>query len=155
MTANPLQTIVQDVDKLIDGHHYSSKASDGEEVHVYAVAGPPIFGSADPGRYDFNIEFPLWGVTWLLNGYMDAALAMNATLSVRVPIMGTFQQTDVKGNLAAGIAVTFSTSMVNGNAKFHISNKWLYINLSAVVFGAAHGPLDFQLIPLPYVIFVR
>ncbi|KAJ7772398.1 hypothetical protein B0H16DRAFT_1305251 [Mycena metata] len=84
---------------------------------------------------------------------MDAALAMNATLSVRIPILGTLQLSNVNGNLADGIAVTFSTSVVNGNAKFYISNNWLYINLSAVVFGTAHGPMAFQLIPLPYVVF--
>ncbi|KAJ6569021.1 hypothetical protein B0H19DRAFT_937888 [Mycena capillaripes] len=79
---------------------------------------------------------------------------MSATLSVRVPIVGTLQLADVTGNLADGIPVTFGTPVVTGNAKFYISNKWLYINLSAVVFGVAHGPLDFQLIPLPYVVFV-
>ncbi|KAJ7034615.1 hypothetical protein C8F04DRAFT_956267, partial [Mycena alexandri] len=89
-----------------------------------------------------------------LNGYIDAALALKAVLSVRIPILGTLQLSNVNGNLADGIAVTFNTAVVNGNAKFYISNKWLYINLSAVVFGQAHGPMDFQLIPLPYVVFV-
>ncbi|KAJ7277113.1 hypothetical protein C8J57DRAFT_1308588 [Mycena rebaudengoi] len=149
MATNILQTIGKDVNNLLEGRHQSSKASDGEEVHVFAIAGPPVFGSSDPGRYDFSVEVPLWGVTWILNGYMDAKLAMNATFSVRVPIMGTFKLSDVKGNLADGIAVTFDISMLNGQAKFYISDKWLYINLSAVVFGQAHGPAAFGLFPLP------
>ncbi|KAJ7085279.1 hypothetical protein C8R44DRAFT_594116, partial [Mycena epipterygia] len=78
-------------------------------------------------------------------------LVMNATFSARVPILGTFKLTDVEGNLADGIAVTFNISMLNGNAKFYISDKWVYINLSAVVFGKAYGPSAFGLFPLPYV----
>ncbi|KAJ7111296.1 hypothetical protein C8R44DRAFT_883115 [Mycena epipterygia] len=62
-----------------------------------------------------------------LNGYMDAKLAMNATFSAHVPILGTFKLTDVEGNLADGIAVTFNISMLNGNAKVYIFDKWVCI----------------------------
>ncbi|KAJ7231080.1 hypothetical protein C8J57DRAFT_1092034 [Mycena rebaudengoi] len=84
---------------------------------------------------------------------MDAKLDVNATFSVRVPVMGTFQPTAVKGNLANGIAVTVDGSTINGKAQFYISDKWVYINLAAVVFGQEHGPTAFGLFPLPYVVF--
>jgi hypothetical protein len=90
-----------------------------------------------------------------LNGYLNTNnLAMNAAFSVRIPIVGTVKLADVIGNLADRIAVTFATSMVNGNAKFYISNNWLYIDLSAVVFGNSHGPLSFGLFPLSYVVLL-
>ncbi|KAJ6571340.1 hypothetical protein B0H19DRAFT_935621 [Mycena capillaripes] len=85
---------------------------------------------------------------------MDAQLAMDAAFYAKVPILPMLKLTEVKGNLADGIAVAFNNSLVNGKARFYISDKWVYINLSATVFGKAHGPLDFELFPLPYVIFL-
>ena len=31
---------------------------------MYAIAGPPVYGSPNDRSWDFNIEVPLWGVTW-------------------------------------------------------------------------------------------
>ncbi|KAJ7277157.1 hypothetical protein C8J57DRAFT_1308669 [Mycena rebaudengoi] len=137
MATNIVQTIVQDVSNLVDGRHQ-------------AIAGPPVFGNSDPGRYDFHVEVPLWGVTWLLHGYTDAKLAMNATFSIRLPFVGTTQLANLKGNLADGITLIFDIKILsNGKAKFYISDKWLYLNLSATVYGKAHGPTAFGLFPLP------
>ncbi|KAJ7476720.1 hypothetical protein FB451DRAFT_246737 [Mycena latifolia] len=74
---------------------------------------------------------------------------MNATLSVRIPILGTYALSDVKGNLKDGISTTFGISILNGNARFYVSNGKLYVDLSAVVFGTKYGPESIALIPLP------
>ncbi|KAF7335543.1 hypothetical protein MVEN_02208200 [Mycena venus] len=140
-----LQT--SDIEKFLSDNYSSSKASDGEEVHVYTVGG---VDSSNPDRHNYDVNVPLWGVTWILKGYVDTKLAMDATFSIKVPILPTIKLADVKGNLADGIAVAFNVSgVVNGQAKFYTSDKWVYINLAATVFGTAHGPVDFKLFPLP------
>ncbi|KAI0293863.1 hypothetical protein B0F90DRAFT_1670710 [Multifurca ochricompacta] len=121
------------------GHHNSYEHEvTGETIHVYAIAGPPVYSDGDSDRIDFDIELPLWGVTWVLKGYViKSTLAIDAAFSVKVPIIGSFQLAQVKGNLQDGV-------------KFYYSAGWIYVDLSATVFGTVYGPLTIKLIPLPF-----
>ncbi|KAI0298182.1 hypothetical protein B0F90DRAFT_834382 [Multifurca ochricompacta] len=95
--------------------------SHGETIHVYAIAGPPVYSDGDSDRIDFDIELPLWGVTWVLKGYViKSTLEIDAAFSVKVPIIGSFQLAQVKGNLQDGVKVTFGVSILHGDARFII-----------------------------------
>ncbi|KAI0263224.1 hypothetical protein BC834DRAFT_971496 [Gloeopeniophorella convolvens] len=137
--------------KWVEGHHrVSQEGKNGELVHVYAIAGPPVFGG-DPGRWDFDIEFPIWGVTFILKGYVDlTTLEIDATFSVRIPIIGTFKLAEVKGNLKDGVSVSFGISgILSGKATFYVRDGWIWVDLSAEIFGTTYGPVSIKLIPLP------
>ncbi|KAI0297028.1 hypothetical protein B0F90DRAFT_1635173, partial [Multifurca ochricompacta] len=87
-----------------------------------------------------------------LKGYIDiGTFEINAEFSVRVPIIGTFRLAAVKGNLKDGVQVSFGISVLKGTARFYINSGWLYVDLSATVFGTVYGPLKVKLIPLPWV----
>ena len=77
---------------------------------------------------------------------------MNATLSVEVPIVGTVRLAEVRGNLRDGVTVSFGVSFLHGDARFYLRDGWLYVDLSATVFGTHHGPVSIPLIPIPYVL---
>lgn len=52
------------------GHHHSVQrdAKSNQEVHVFAIAGPPVFPTGDEANaYDFNIEIPLGPVTFIVS----------------------------------------------------------------------------------------
>ncbi|KAI0298181.1 hypothetical protein B0F90DRAFT_1952562 [Multifurca ochricompacta] len=134
------------------GHHNSYEHEvTGETIHVYAIAGPPVYSDGDSDRIDFDIELPLWGVTWVLKGYViKSTLEIDAAFSVKVPIIGSFQLAQVKGNLQDGVKVTFGVSILHGDARFYYSAGWIYVDLSATVFGKVYGPLTIKLIPLPF-----
>ncbi|KAI0741035.1 hypothetical protein C8Q76DRAFT_822774 [Earliella scabrosa] len=142
-----------DLPKLLEGHHSQHQARTGEIIHVYAIAGPPVFGDAKENQWNFNIEIPLWGVTFILSGYVDLfSLAIDATFSVKIPIVGSIKLAEVKGNLRDGVTVNFGISgVLSGEARFYVNDRWLYVDLSATVFGTHHGPVTIRLIPLPYV----
>ncbi|KAH9959369.1 hypothetical protein BJV74DRAFT_788840, partial [Russula compacta] len=79
-----------------------------------------------------------------------STLSISATFSVRVPILGTFTLANLNGNLNDGVSVTFGVSgILSGTAKFYVKDKWLYVDLSATVFGTTYGPISIGLIPLP------
>ncbi|KAI0293862.1 hypothetical protein B0F90DRAFT_1642157 [Multifurca ochricompacta] len=85
-----------------------------------------------------------------LKGYVDkSTLEIDAAFSVKVPIIGSFQLAQVKGNLQDGVKVTFGVSILHGDARFYYSAGWIYLDLSATVFGTVYGPLTIKLIPLP------
>ncbi|KAI0295583.1 hypothetical protein B0F90DRAFT_1143885 [Multifurca ochricompacta] len=134
------------------GHHNSYEhEKTGELIHVYAIAGPPVYAEGDSDRIDFDIEVPLWGVTWILKGYVEkSTLEIDAAFSVKIPIIGTYQLAKVKGNITDGVKVTFGVSVVRGDARFYYSNGWIYVDLSATVFGKVYGRVTIKLIPLPF-----
>lgn len=89
-----------------------------------------------------------------LSGYIDlASLEISARLSVRIPIIGTYQLAEVKGNLKDGVSVQFGISgILSGKATFFIRDGWLTLDLSATVFGSTYGPISIRLLPLPCVL---
>ncbi|KAI0293157.1 hypothetical protein B0F90DRAFT_1670921 [Multifurca ochricompacta] len=126
------------------GHHNSYEHEvTGETIHVYAIAGPPVYSNGDSDRIDFDIELPLWGVTWVLKGYViKSTLAIDAAFSVKVPIIGSFQLAQVKGNLQDGVKVTFGVSFcmeMPGSIIPLVGFMWTF-----------YGPLTIKLIPLPF-----
>ncbi|KAI0297031.1 hypothetical protein B0F90DRAFT_1742503 [Multifurca ochricompacta] len=141
------------LEKWIEGHHHQYEDPvTAEIIHVYAIAGAPVYydGPRVP-QYDIDIEVPLWGVTWILRGYIDnGTLEIDAEFAVRLPIIGTFTLAAVKGNLKDGVEVTFGISVLNGEARFYISGGWLWIDLSATIFGPTFGPLKIKLIPISF-----
>ncbi|KAI0741034.1 hypothetical protein C8Q76DRAFT_709867 [Earliella scabrosa] len=121
-----------DIHKLLEGHHRQYQARTGETIHVYAIAGPPVFGDAKENQWNTYAE--LERVLVQLSGSVDLfSLEINATLSVEVPIVGTVRLAEVRGN-------------------FYLREGWLYVDLSATVFGTHHGPVSIPLIPIPYVL---
>ncbi|KAI0297025.1 hypothetical protein B0F90DRAFT_1742452, partial [Multifurca ochricompacta] len=52
-----------------------------------------------------------------------------------------------KGNLKDGVEVSFGISVLKGTARFYINGGWLWVDLSATVFGTVYGPLKVKLIP--------
>ncbi|EIW74806.1 hypothetical protein CONPUDRAFT_66572, partial [Coniophora puteana RWD-64-598 SS2] len=80
------------------------------------------------------------------------SLQIDASFSVRIPIIGTFQLASFQGNLIEGVKFTFGISgILSGEARVYLKDKWLWLDLSATVFGSKYGPLSIKLIPLPYV----
>ncbi|KAI0297055.1 hypothetical protein B0F90DRAFT_991694 [Multifurca ochricompacta] len=143
-----------ELEKWLEGHHHQYEDPlTAEIIHVYAIAGAPVFhNDTKVPRYDFDIEVPLWGITWVLKGYIDVGtFEINAEFSVRTPIITPFRLAAVKGNLKDGVKVSFDVSFVKGEAKFYIFGGWLWVDLSATVFGTTYGPLKVKLIPLPFV----
>ncbi|KAI0295584.1 hypothetical protein B0F90DRAFT_1919298 [Multifurca ochricompacta] len=94
------------------GHLNSYKhKKTGELIHVYAIAGPPVYAEGDSDRIDFDIE---------LKGYAEkSTLEIDAAFSVKIPIIGTYQLAKVKGNITDGVKVTFGVSVVRGDARFY------------------------------------
>lgn len=85
-----------------------------------------------------------------LNGFTDlSTLKFDATLSDHIPIIGTHQIAEVKGDLKGGITVKFNLDKVlSGSATFTLKDKWLYVELNAKVFGREEK-ITFHLIPIP------
>ncbi|KAH9961178.1 hypothetical protein BJV74DRAFT_799846 [Russula compacta] len=145
------QVSLADVPALLEGHHseVTDEVSKKDTVHVFAITGAPTFGTLGK-KWDFHIEFSFLGVVWILKGWIDlTTLAISATLSVRIPIIGTHQIASVNGNLQNGVTVTFGIpGILSGSAKFYAKNKWLYVDLSVTVFGKK-GSITIKLIPIP------
>lgn len=74
---------------------------------------------------------------------------MDATFAVRVPIIGEFTLGNVKGNLNDGIKITFGIAILSGSATFYVKDGWIWVDLSATVFGSEYGPISIKLLPLP------
>ncbi|KAI0299752.1 hypothetical protein B0F90DRAFT_1630700, partial [Multifurca ochricompacta] len=80
-------------------------------------------------------------------------LEINAEFSVRLPVLAAIRLAEVRGNLRDGVKVSFDISVLKGDARFYVSGGWLWVDLSARVFMAIHGPLKVKLIPLPCAFF--
>ncbi|KAI0263228.1 hypothetical protein BC834DRAFT_888118 [Gloeopeniophorella convolvens] len=75
---------------------------------------------------------------------------MDAFLSARFPLIENLPLAEVKGNLKDGIKVTFDISgILSGSATFYVRDGWVWIDLSATVFGTTYGPISVKLFPLP------
>ncbi|KAH9965704.1 hypothetical protein BJV74DRAFT_799580 [Russula compacta] len=146
---------------LVDNHHNVAKdPNTGKEVHVYAISGPPVFNNktssvsapAPTTQHNFNIQFNYFGITWILNGFIDLSTQkFDATLSDHIPIVGTHKLTEVTGNLKDGITVYYKIEKVlGGKGRFYLKDKWIYVDLEAEVFGRQEA-ISFHLIPLPWV----
>ncbi|KAI0294057.1 hypothetical protein B0F90DRAFT_1670603 [Multifurca ochricompacta] len=144
-------TFTPSLKQWLVGHHNSYEhEKTGKLIHVYAIADPPVYAEGDSDRIDFDIEVPLWAVTWILKGYVEKSiLEIDAAFSVKIPIIGTYQLAKVNGNLTDRVKVTFGVSVVHGDAKFYYSNGWIYVDLSATIFGKVYGRVTIKLIPLP------
>ncbi|KAH9970066.1 hypothetical protein BJV74DRAFT_799326 [Russula compacta] len=133
------QVSLADVPALLEGHHHEvqDEVSKKDIIHVFAITGAPVFGT--PERSGTFISS---GASWDSSG--------SATLSVRIPIIGTFQIASVNGNLQHSVSVTFSIpSILSGSARFYlVNNKWLCVDLSATVF-EKKGSITISLIPIP------
>ena len=56
-----------ELEKFLKGHHHAAKDTRSNEVvHVYAIAGHPVFGE-ERSSYDFDIEFGFAGLTWFVS----------------------------------------------------------------------------------------
>lgn len=77
-------------------------------------------------------------------------LVIAATLSVKIPIWGSVDLAQVHGSLNDGVSVNFGISgILSGTARVYLKSKFLWIDLSANVFGTANGPITISLISLP------
>ncbi|KAI0263223.1 hypothetical protein BC834DRAFT_323771 [Gloeopeniophorella convolvens] len=140
-----------DLSKWIEGHHTVSRdGRNGEEVHVYAISGPPVFGEGRESRWDFDVETPIGGVIFILKGYIDlSTLEMDAILSARFPFTD-LTLAEVKGNLKDGIKVTFDIPrVISGSATFYVRDGWVWMDLSVTIFGKTYDPISVKLFPLP------
>jgi len=135
------------LDDFAKGHH-STHQTDTELIHVYAIAGKPVF--TDHDHWDFDVQVPWAGGVWKLKGYIDLKTTeIDANFSVKFPIIPEIRLAHVKGNLTQGVQVTFSIgSIVSGTAKFYIKDKHLWVDLSAKVWGHQYGPISIKLIPI-------
>ncbi|KAI0298151.1 hypothetical protein B0F90DRAFT_1632935, partial [Multifurca ochricompacta] len=87
-----------------------------------------------------------------LKGYANkSTFEIDGTFSVKIPIIGSFQLGQVKGNLQDGVKVTFGVSVVHGDARFYYLSGWIYVDLAATVFGTDYGPITIKLIQFPWV----
>ncbi|KAI0294063.1 hypothetical protein B0F90DRAFT_1928022 [Multifurca ochricompacta] len=79
-----LTTVLHPTPQWPAGHHNSYEhEKTGQLIHVYAIAGPPVYAEGDSDRIDFDIE---------LKGYVEkSTLEINAAFSVKIPIIGTYQ----------------------------------------------------------------
>jgi len=141
---------------LLGRHHRVQRdEKSGKEVHVFAIAGPPVFETGDDddsaNAYDFNINIPVGPVVFILTGTIDSStLTIQATFKVQVPFFGTYTLGQIDGNLNTGVSLQFGISgIVSGTVKFYAKGGWLWMDLSATILGSKYGPLSVQLIPLP------
>ncbi|KAH9962526.1 hypothetical protein BJV74DRAFT_990920 [Russula compacta] len=148
--STPEVTAVE-LEKFLKGHHHAAKDTRSSQVvQVFAIAGHPVFGD-ERSSYDFDIEFGFAGLTWILRGSINlSTLSISASFLVRIPLLGTITLASLNGSLLEGVSVTFGISgILSGTAKFYVRDKWLYVDLSATVFGSTYGPITIGLIPLP------
>jgi hypothetical protein len=89
-----------------------------------------------------------------LKGYIEADV-IDATFSVMFPLLPEITLAHVHGDLNKGVEVTFSIgSIVSGTARFYLKDKWLWLDLSAKVWGQPFGPVSIRLIPYPLCVFL-
>jgi hypothetical protein len=50
------------LERFAKGHHSTHQVSDTEVIHIYAIAGKPVFTNLE--RYDFDIKVPFAGAVW-------------------------------------------------------------------------------------------
>ncbi|KAI0704130.1 hypothetical protein C8Q76DRAFT_220736 [Earliella scabrosa] len=135
----------------IVAHHHSEQHVYGEEkIHVYAIAGQQSFGSSSGSELTIIAQTPLWGVIFGIQGTIDKiSHKIDAALSVHIPIFGMFPLADVKGDLNdGGVKTGFGASMLNGEARFFMVEKWVCLDLSAKVYDTDHNSVIVRLIEL-------
>lgn len=116
--------------------------------HVFAIAGPPVFGGAK--TWEFTLEVPVGAVTLIATGSIDLqTMDARQSTQVRVPIIGTIGQGEVSGNLNDGITDDFDMGgTVSGTVTLYFKDKWMWMNFDMKQFGKQYAS-DIKLIPLP------
>ncbi|KAH9970661.1 hypothetical protein BJV74DRAFT_889532 [Russula compacta] len=140
-----------DLPHLIGGHHNLVKdAKSGEDIHVYAITGPPVFGGPSE-RIDFYIQWTHRGVTYTLYGYIDYSKSKVEICVTLTASFGPFTYTlvticvDFSGG---SITVKIDVRGITGTLKIFIKDGWLWIEL-CVTIGDTTTCIIINLIPLP------
>ncbi|KAJ7058705.1 hypothetical protein C8F01DRAFT_1146985 [Mycena amicta] len=138
----------------------SSSTGGSSEVQVHTESDPwPPESALDPAElqagnlepWHFNTEMsPVFGVTLILRGFLNLSThEIDAAFSAKIPFLGSFVLTHVKGSLARDIAVGFDISILAGKAVYYERDGWLWVSLSVTVYGQPHGPLAIRLFFIP------
>ncbi|KAK7026030.1 hypothetical protein VNI00_015748 [Paramarasmius palmivorus] len=134
-----------------DHHRAIEVPRDGgsETYHVFAIAGPPVFGDVK-GRYNIDIEIPIGPIILELKGYIDLGnLDADIYAYIKVPIFGTYQVGELKGNLKTGISISVGIpGILSGTITLYAKDGWLWIKFSLTIFGKTYTA-EFKLIPIP------
>jgi len=135
-------------------HRVVRDEKSGKEVHVFAIAGPPVFETDDDdsaNAYDFNINIPIGPVIFYLTGSINTStLTIGSIFSVQVPFYGTYTLGWLGGSLITSVFFSFKVSgILVGAVKVYSKNGWLWMDVDVSIFGTEYGPMSLQLIPIP------
>ncbi|KAJ7073833.1 hypothetical protein C8F01DRAFT_1098489 [Mycena amicta] len=127
------------------------------DVAVHTITDAPPTGStldraelAGGSHWRFNTEIPLFLVTLILKGVLNLATReIDAALSAKIPFVGSFVLTHVKGSLTRDIAVGFDIRILAGTAVYYERDGCLWMSLTARVYEKQHGPLEVKLFSIP------
>ena len=65
---DPDELCDSDVPALLEGHHHevTDEVSKKDIVHVFAIAGAPVYGTLGK-KWDFHIEWSFLGLVWIVS----------------------------------------------------------------------------------------
>ncbi|KAH6918252.1 hypothetical protein BKA70DRAFT_11429 [Coprinopsis sp. MPI-PUGE-AT-0042] len=135
-----------------ESHHSSATATSEVQSVADAPADTPTYPQANLDKESHsNVEIPLGPVTFVVRGALNLqTIWLDAKVSVRIPLVGTFALGEVHGHPETGLKLGFSPlgDTLAGRFHFFIKGQWLYADLAATIFKKDYGPVTVSLIPI-------
>jgi len=150
MSGDDLGTLALDLDKWLDQHHRveDKERTNGDEIHVFAVEHGDVFG-ADSTIKHWEISFHLGPLTIKVVVELDLAKkTLSITVYGKLPFLPEFKIASGSGSIQNGITLKFNLKVIQGEFRFYVKDKWLWLDYNVKVLGKQwKGTL--KLIPLP------
>ncbi|KAF7296872.1 hypothetical protein MIND_00918500 [Mycena indigotica] len=103
-------------------------------------------------RRDFETPIPIGGSnsSFLLKGSISET-ELDAELLADLPLLGKVTLTHIRGDVRDGLAThnSFNVGLWSGTVECTIHDDWLFVALTAGMFGQSIGPVKVRLFYIP------
>ncbi|KZP30665.1 hypothetical protein FIBSPDRAFT_945599 [Athelia psychrophila] len=120
-----------------------------ETYHVFIIQEKSLLKSANDTKLDIAVNIPIGPVILQFTGWVDTAtFDVLIDVDVKIPFLPAVRIGELKGNLKAGISITFGVAGITGEITLYLQGQCIFVSFTLTVFSKKYTG-NFKLFCLP------